>query len=95
MVIALVALIVIGPEKLPEVVRTLGSLIGRVQRYAASVRRDLAQELQLPDELPQQIRREVDALGQEVKNSLPAIEAPTSDATQRGTTSTDTPRDGA
>ena len=35
-VIGLVALIVIGPEKLPRVARTVGHLIGRLQRYARS-----------------------------------------------------------
>ena len=34
MVIAVVALIVIGPERLPKVARTLGHLFGRMQRYA-------------------------------------------------------------
>jgi Tat protein translocase TatB subunit len=36
MVIAVVALIVLGPEKLPKTARTLGHLFGRLQRYARS-----------------------------------------------------------
>ena len=38
MVIAIVALIVIGPEKLPKVARTIGALVGRMQRYVATVK---------------------------------------------------------
>ena len=36
LVIAVVALVVIGPEKLPKVARTVGTLMGRLQRYARS-----------------------------------------------------------
>lgn len=45
LVILLVALLVIGPEKLPKVARTLGLLTGRVQRYAASVKAEVEREL--------------------------------------------------
>jgi len=50
MVIAVVALIVLGPEKLPKTARTLGHLFGRLQRYVADVKSDINRELQL-DEL--------------------------------------------
>jgi sec-independent protein translocase protein TatB len=43
--ILVVALVVIGPEKLPKVARTLGLLTGRLQRYAASVKADVEREL--------------------------------------------------
>jgi len=46
MVIALVALIVLGPERLPEVARTLGRWAGRAQRFMEKVRRDIDRELQ-------------------------------------------------
>ena len=49
-VIALVALIVIGPERLPKVARTLGHLLGRMQRYVNDVKADLSREMEL-DEL--------------------------------------------
>jgi sec-independent protein translocase protein TatB len=49
LVIALVALIVIGPEKLPKVARTLGLLTGRMQRYVASVKADIDRELRMED----------------------------------------------
>src|SRR5687768_10252003 len=50
MVIAVVALIVIGPERLPKVARTLGHLIGRMQRYVNDVKADISREMEL-DEL--------------------------------------------
>jgi len=50
LVIALVALVVIGPEKLPRVARTLGHLAGRLQRYVSDVKADINREIEL-DEL--------------------------------------------
>ena len=50
LVIALVALIVIGPERLPRVARTLGALLGRAQRYVNDVKADIQREVDL-DEL--------------------------------------------
>ena len=49
-VIGLVALIVIGPERLPRVARTVGHLVGRLQRYVADVKADINREVEL-DEL--------------------------------------------
>jgi len=50
LVIAVVALIVIGPERLPKVARTVGHLIGRMQRYVNDVKADISREMEL-DEL--------------------------------------------
>ena len=41
MLIGIVALIVIGPERLPKVARTLGHLLGRAQRYVNDVKSDI------------------------------------------------------
>ena len=49
MVIALVALIVIGPERLPRVARTLGHLFGRLQRYVNDVKADINREIELEE----------------------------------------------
>jgi len=49
MIIAVVALIVLGPEKLPKTARTLGHLFGRLQRYVADVKSDINRELQLEE----------------------------------------------
>jgi sec-independent protein translocase protein TatB len=50
LVIAVVALIVIGPQRLPAVARTLGHLFGRMQRYVNDVKADISREMEL-DEL--------------------------------------------
>jgi sec-independent protein translocase protein TatB len=49
LVIGVVALIVIGPEKLPRVARTLGHLAGRLQRYVTDVKADINREIELDD----------------------------------------------
>ena len=49
MVIGLVALIVIGPEKLPRMARTVGHLAGRLQRYVSDVKADINREIELED----------------------------------------------
>src|SRR5918996_4001050 len=50
LIIGVVALIVIGPEKLPRMARTAGHLAGRLQRYVADVKADINREIEL-DEL--------------------------------------------
>lgn len=49
LLIAVVALVVVGPERLPKVARTLGLLLGRFQRYVGTVRGDIQRELQLEE----------------------------------------------
>ncbi|HUP30985.1 MAG TPA: Sec-independent protein translocase protein TatB [Usitatibacter sp.] len=46
LVIGIVALVVIGPEKLPKVARTLGHLFGRLQRYVSQVKTDISREME-------------------------------------------------
>lgn len=49
LVIGVVALIVIGPQKLPRVARTVGHLMGRLQRYVADVKADINREVELEE----------------------------------------------
>lgn len=49
LVIAVVALVVLGPERLPQVARTLGHLLGRAQRYVNDVKNDIQQEMELEE----------------------------------------------
>jgi len=49
LVIGMVALIVIGPQKLPRVARTIGHLVGRMQRYVADVKADINREMELEE----------------------------------------------
>ena len=48
-VIGGVALVVIGPERLPRVARTAGHLLGRFQRYVADVKADINREIELAE----------------------------------------------
>lgn len=70
MVIGLVALIVIGPERLPRVARTLGHLAGRLQRYVADVKADINREVEL-DEL-RKMRDSVQQAATGIENSVQA-----------------------
>lgn len=45
-VIGAVALVVLGPERLPKVARTAGHLFGRLQRYVNGVKADIAREIE-------------------------------------------------
>lgn len=47
--IGAVALIVIGPEKLPRVARTVGTLIGKAQRYVADVKAEVSRSMELEE----------------------------------------------
>lgn len=68
LVIAIVAVVVIGPEKLPKVVRTVGRLLGRMQRYVNDVKTDINREIQM-EEL-QRLQNDVKQELQEMKASL-------------------------
>ena len=48
-VIGIVALIVIGPERLPKVARTMGHLVGRLRRYVSEVKSDISREMQMEE----------------------------------------------
>lgn len=47
--IGVVALVVIGPERLPKVARTVGHLLGRAQRYVNDVKSDIRREMELEE----------------------------------------------
>lgn len=49
LVVGIVALVVIGPERLPKVARTLGHLFGRLQRYVTQVKSDINREMELAE----------------------------------------------
>lgn len=61
MVIAVVALLVIGPEKLPKVARTVGAFMGRMQRYMTQVKEEVNREMRF---------EELQKLQQEIKQSV-------------------------
>ena len=75
-VIAVVALIVIGPERLPKVARTAGILLGRLRRYAADVKADINREIQLEElrQMQQAVYDRVMAADAAARNELNAVE---------------------
>jgi len=68
MVIGAVALIVIGPEKLPRVARTVGALIGKAQRYVNDVKAEVNRSIEL-DEL-KKMKTEVESAARDVESSI-------------------------
>jgi sec-independent protein translocase protein TatB len=67
-VIAVVALVVLGPEKLPKTARTLGHLFGRLQRYVNDVKSDIKREIDL-DEL-RKLQQNVQTTAKEIETSM-------------------------
>ncbi len=62
-VIAVVALLVIGPEKLPKVARTMGAFMGRMQRYVAQVKEEVNREVRFEElqKLQEEIKQSVES----------------------------------
>ena len=63
-----VALIVIGPEKLPRVARTVGTLLGKAQRYVADVKAEVNRSMEL-DEL-RKMKEQVEGAARDVEQSI-------------------------
>jgi sec-independent protein translocase protein TatB len=66
--IGAVALIVIGPEKLPRVARTVGMLLGKAQRYVADVKAEVNRSMEL-DEL-KKMKESVEGAARDVEQSI-------------------------
>ncbi|PLQ01152.1 Sec-independent protein translocase protein TatB [Cupriavidus pauculus] len=96
--IGAVALIVIGPERLPKVARTVGALVGRAQRYINDVKAEVSREVELEElrkmrtefenaarDVEQTIHKEVNEHTQALNEALGGVEASgTSDADTSG-----------
>jgi sec-independent protein translocase protein TatB len=67
-VIGVVALVVIGPERLPKTARTAGLLFGRLQRYVNDVKADISREMEF-DEL-RRMQREVQGAAREFEQTM-------------------------
>ncbi|AJC20191.1 Sec-independent protein translocase protein TatB [Pandoraea pulmonicola] len=68
MLIGVVALVVIGPERLPKVARTAGALFGRAQRYINDVKAEVSREMEL-DEL-RNMRSEFEDAARNAQNTI-------------------------
>ena len=72
LVIAVIALLVIGPEKLPKVARTAGVMFGRLQRYVNDVKADIQREIEL-DEL-RKLRSQFEDAAKSVEESVGEVD---------------------
>ena len=79
MIIGVVALLVIGPERLPNVARTVGHLLGRAQRYVNDVKTDIKREMDSAEigslkgqieDAAKSVRSSVDDAGNTIRNPL-------------------------
>ncbi|WP_297186291.1 Sec-independent protein translocase protein TatB [uncultured Porticoccus sp.] len=94
LVIAVVALVVMGPERLPQTLRTMGLWIGRIRQTFSSVRQELENEVGMDD-----IRRQLhnEKLMRDLKNAKAEFEDRPSpqdtkpDTDERSTETADTP----
>lgn len=82
LVIAVVALIVIGPERLPKVARTVGHLLGRLQRYVSGVKADINREMQIEDlkKLQQQVADQARDMEKAVNQQMKSVETELNDS---------------
>jgi sec-independent protein translocase protein TatB len=82
-VIGIVALVVIGPEKLPKLARSAGRFIGQIQRYTSAIKSDINNELRLEDlqRVQEELRQSIEAgaptyqVGQVIDHSKPLTDA--------------------
>jgi sec-independent protein translocase protein TatB len=74
-VIAIVALIVIGPEHLPKVARTMGHLWGRAQRYVNTVKSDISRDMALDElrKVQQQAQQAASEFGQSIHQAAQGV----------------------
>jgi|GEM_PF-1509804 len=74
-VIVVVALIVIGPDKLPKVAHTLGVMMGRMQRFMSAVKNDIDQELKNNDllRLQEELKLQHEGLNEELRQGMQPV----------------------
>lgn len=73
LLIAVVALVVIGPERLPAVARNVGRFIGRFQRYVQDIKRDFNREIEFEE--IRRLQQEMESTVQSMQASVRAVEA--------------------
>ncbi|OHC67759.1 MAG: twin arginine-targeting protein translocase TatB [Rhodocyclales bacterium GWA2_65_20] len=75
-IIALVALVVVGPERLPKVARTAGILLGRLQRYVSDVKADIHREIQIDElkKMQDDVATQVRSMEQSVSEQMKTVE---------------------
>lgn len=73
--IGVVALVVIGPEKLPRVARMAGSLFGRAQRYINDVKQEVSREIELDEfrKMQQEVREAASTVEQSISENAAEV----------------------
>lgn len=86
--IGVVALLVIGPEKLPRVARMAGSLYGRAQRYINQVKSEVSREMELDElrKMQKEVEEAATSAGQAVSATVNQIDHDVQDAWSDGAT---------
>lgn len=84
-VIAIVALIVIGPEKLPKVARTLGALTGRMQKYMAQIKEEVNREARFEElqRLQQEIQQATETTQAALQSDVSSLKQTVAEATHQ------------
>jgi sec-independent protein translocase protein TatB len=74
--IGAVALIVLGPERLPKVARTVGEWVGKAQRYVAQVKSDISREMELAElkKLQEQAREAAQSVKSSVEEAVSSLQ---------------------
>jgi sec-independent protein translocase protein TatB len=67
-IIGVIALVVLGPERLPKVARTVGQTIGKLQRYVAQVKSDINREMDTAE--LGKIKAEIENAGRTLKSEV-------------------------
>ena len=97
-IIGVVALLVIGPERLPSAVRTASLWINRIRRGFNEIKAEVQQELhndQVMQELKQageQLKEDTQSIGKDLQDSASAITDPLADLTRDAEEKPDTPK---
>ncbi|MCE2971654.1 MAG: Sec-independent protein translocase protein TatB [Burkholderiales bacterium] len=71
--IGAVALVVLGPERLPKVARTVGDWVGKAQRYVNQVKTDISREMELAE--LKKLQEEAQAAARSVESSLQGVQS--------------------
>ncbi len=75
--IGVVALVVIGPEKLPKVARMAGSLFGRAQRYLNEIKAEVSREIELEElrKMQQDVHEAANSIGKSIAQGIDDVKS--------------------
>lgn len=93
LVISMVALIVIGPERLPAVARTLGHLYGRCRNFIYSIRTDIHNEMRMEElkKMQSSVEETVQSVEHSVQQGIDQLRTTVTDAKTEAAPSADLP----